>query len=185
MQLSAASAGAPGDDAADFRLIRDEWMRYNARTSSRQGRRRLKIRIGTFNVNGKLPSQDLSSWIGGLADIPSTSSIPPLKPISPLSLGEVVRSPFEASLTASMDTLSTDDTLNGLPEAEPVDSDPYPDIFALGFQELDLSTEALIYSTSSVREDAWCLAIFAALGEKAELYEKVCFQISRAFFEIC
>jgi hypothetical protein len=53
-------------------------------------------------------------------------------------------------------------------------SDPdEPDIFVLGFQELDLSAEALIYYTSTVREDAWCHAIFAALGEKAIKYEKV------------
>lgn len=48
-----------------------------------------------------------------------------------------------------------------------------PDIFVLGFQELDLSAEALIYYVSTVREDAWCHAIFAALGEKAVKYEKV------------
>ena len=48
-----------------------------------------------------------------------------------------------------------------------------PDIFALGFQELDLSAEALIYYASAVREEAWCRAIFAALGEKAIKYEKV------------
>ena len=43
----------------------------------------------------------------------------------------------------------------------------------VGFQELDLSAEALIYSTGTVREDAWCSAVFAALGEKAVSYEKV------------
>lgn len=48
-----------------------------------------------------------------------------------------------------------------------------PDMLVFGFQELDLSTEALLYSTSSVREDAWCRAIFASLGEKATSYEKV------------
>lgn len=48
-----------------------------------------------------------------------------------------------------------------------------PDILILGFQELDLSTEALLYSTSTVREEAWTTAAFAALGEKAESYEKV------------
>lgn len=59
-------------------------------------------------------------------------------------------------------------------------SDPDPDILVLGFQELDLSTEALLYSTSTFREDAWTTAIFAALGEKAVLYHKVwsrCFVI--------
>ena len=43
----------------------------------------------------------------------------------------------------------------------------------VGFQELDLSAEALIYSTGTVREDAWCSAVFAALGEKAINYDKV------------
>ena len=47
------------------------------------------------------------------------------------------------------------------------------DVIVLGFQELDLSTEALLYSTSTAREDAWCEAVFAGLGEKAVLYEKV------------
>lgn len=59
--------------------------------------------------------------------------------------------------------------------AELVDpSDPGPDMFVLAFQELDLSAEALIYSTGTAREDAWCVAVFAALGEKAVRYEKVC-----------
>jgi phosphatidylinositol-bisphosphatase len=46
-------------------------------------------------------------------------------------------------------------------------------MLVLGFQELDLSTEALLYSTGSSREDSWCMAVFAALGEKAVEYEKV------------
>ncbi len=48
-----------------------------------------------------------------------------------------------------------------------------PDMLVLGFQELDLSTEALLYSTTTAREEAWCMAVFAGLGEKAVLYEKV------------
>jgi inositol polyphosphate 5-phosphatase INPP5B/F len=48
-----------------------------------------------------------------------------------------------------------------------------PDILVLGFQELDLSTGALVYYTDTTREDAWTTAAFAGLGEKAELYEKV------------
>lgn len=51
-----------------------------------------------------------------------------------------------------------------------------PDLLVLGFQELDLSTEALLYATSTVREDAWVEAILAGLGERGILYEKVsCF----------
>ena len=49
-----------------------------------------------------------------------------------------------------------------------------PDILVLGFQELDLSAGALLYSSETTREDAWCVAVFAGLGEKAELYQKVC-----------
>lgn len=51
--------------------------------------------------------------------------------------------------------------------------DDIPDILVLGFQEVDLSTEALLYSTGSTREDAWYKAALAGLGEKAVLYEKV------------
>ncbi|EKM78327.1 hypothetical protein AGABI1DRAFT_101055 [Agaricus bisporus var. burnettii JB137-S8] len=126
-RLSPASAGFSGNDNADIRLIRDEWVRDRARSLSRQGKRKLSLRLGTFNVNGKLPSQDLSSWIQGV----STSI------------------------------------------AEPVNNDPGPDVLALGFQELDLSTEALIYSVGSAREDAWTMAIKAALGEKGMDYEKL------------
>ena len=50
-----------------------------------------------------------------------------------------------------------------------------PDLFVFAFQELDLSTEALLYSTKTAREEAWTMALTAALGEKEELYEKVTF----------
>jgi hypothetical protein len=46
-------------------------------------------------------------------------------------------------------------------------------MLVLGFQELDLSTEALLYTTSTLKEDEWLTAIFAGLGEKRVLYEKV------------
>lgn len=71
----------------------------------------------------------------------------------------------------STSTLDTTTTLNvgGTDTAPDLD----PGVFAIGFQELDLSTEALLYSTGTSREDAWCLAIFAALGERAVQYEKV------------
>lgn len=48
-----------------------------------------------------------------------------------------------------------------------------PDILVLAFQELDLSAGALLYSNETTREDAWCVAVFAGLGEKAVLYDKV------------
>lgn len=52
-----------------------------------------------------------------------------------------------------------------------------PDLLVLGFQELDLSTEALIYSTGTAKEDAWCSAVFEVLGPQAVLYEKVLYLI--------
>ncbi|RDB17258.1 Inositol polyphosphate 5-phosphatase OCRL-1 [Hypsizygus marmoreus] len=172
-RLSPASAGLPGDDVADIELIRDDWIRIQAREASRKGRRRLRIRLGTFNVNGKLPSQDLASWVSGLAPAANASTtLPPVQQVSPLSLGEISRNPFdtyESSPRSTTTTLLAGDVY--VPEH--VDSDPYPDLLVLGFQELDLSTEALIYSTSTVREDAWCAAVFAALGEKAIHYRKL------------
>ena len=48
-----------------------------------------------------------------------------------------------------------------------------PDMLVVGFQELDLSAGALLYSTEALREEAWTSAVFAGLGEKRELYDKV------------
>lgn len=139
-------------------------------------------------MNGKLPSQDLSSWIQ-LQTSKGLPELPPLHPVSPLSLDEVLKNPFDTRkyspsthfipnnfpivIRSKSDLVKTTE---GIVVAEPVDSDPDPDILVLGFQELDLSTEALLYSTSTTREDAWSLSIFAALGEKAVRYEKVCSQ---------
>ncbi|EAU84020.2 hypothetical protein CC1G_11458 [Coprinopsis cinerea okayama7 len=164
-RLSPASAGQPGDDYADLHLMRDEWVRAEARRSCISGRQSLRLRIGTFNVNGKLPSQDLSSWIQG----PPSTSLPKIEAVSPLSLSEVIGNPFDKQRTSKFQSVK-------LTKAEPVDPDDMdPEILVWGFQELDLSTEALIYSTSTAREDAWCTAILAALGEKRDKYEKVGF----------
>ncbi len=62
-------------------------------------------------------------------------------------------------------------------QVDVVDPDD-PDVFVFAFQELDLSTEALLYSTSTTREDLWYHAIISALGEKGVKYEKVIFQPS-------
>lgn len=78
-----------------------------------------------------------------------------------------------ASTDSLSSTLATEKQKHDYSKPEAVDSDPYPDMLVLGFQELDLSAEALLYSTNTLREDAWCLAIFAALGEKAVIYDKV------------
>jgi len=52
-------------------------------------------------------------------------------------------------------------------------STPEADILVTAFQEADPSTEALFNLTWAEREDAWTAAILAALGERAEQYEKV------------
>ncbi|KIM41337.1 hypothetical protein M413DRAFT_146739 [Hebeloma cylindrosporum] len=180
-RLSPACAGQTGDDHADAQAIRDEWVRVKARDLSRNGRRRLTMRLGTFNVNGKMPSQDLSAWVQASVNATSrsqpntvTPALPPLKKISPLSLGNAVQNPFNWLSGRSKSTPKANITQPEDPilRVDPTDPDD-PDLLVFGFQELDLSTEALIYSTGTAREDAWCLAIFAALGEKAVKYEKL------------
>ncbi|KAF8888850.1 Endonuclease/exonuclease/phosphatase [Infundibulicybe gibba] len=182
-RLSSASAGFPGNGISDIHLLRDEWIHTRARSRACRGKHGLRIRVGSFNVNGQLPSQDLSVWVRGSRPAAGNPIIPPLKQVSPLSLGEVASDPLEkvqapagtgetkndrAPSLASVSTL-----VNPTDPSDASQTDMDPDVFVLGFQELDLSTEALIYSTSTTREDAWCMAVFASLGEKAIMYEKV------------
>ncbi|GAB1524417.1 hypothetical protein RhiTH_007571 [Rhizoctonia solani] len=47
------------------------------------------------------------------------------------------------------------------------------DLIVLGFQELDLSTEALLISTTTLREDIWCEALMRDLAELGEEYVKL------------
>ncbi|KAG6809727.1 hypothetical protein H0H92_014968 [Tricholoma furcatifolium] len=151
-RLSPATAGLSGDDMADFRLIRDDWVLAQARQMSNNAQHTLRVRLGTFNVNGQLPSQDLSSWI---TSSPSTSG-----------LTDSTKGPGAASSRSSISSSITKGDVNNL-------ADLHSDLLVLGFQELDLSTEALVYSTGTAREDAWCQAIFAALGDKRDEYEKL------------
>ncbi|KAI0649768.1 Endonuclease/exonuclease/phosphatase [Trametes meyenii] len=206
-RLSPASAGQSGNDVSDIEVLREGWMRTKVEQDlfARSEKASLKIRVGTFNVNGKLPSQDLSAWVRGqLQQSPASNFIPPLKEISPLSIGDANRNPIEdgmetldlnspsensgslasdiasvatasESATSTMvpvDTQSTKTAAADTPSDVSEDLDD-PDMLVLGFQELDLSTQALLYSTQTTREDAWCMAVFAGLGEKAVLYEKL------------
>ncbi|KAF9653656.1 DNase I-like protein [Thelephora ganbajun] len=147
-RLSPASAGFPGDDLADIQRIREEWIPEAARIicNKTKARHNLKIRLGTFNVNGKLPTQDLGAWVRGI-HYNANKLIPPLKKFSEITLGE----------SSGKEDETSDD----------------PDVLVVSFQELDLSAGALLYSTEMVREDAWTSAIFAGLGEKLELYDKL------------
>ncbi|KAJ9068326.1 hypothetical protein DSO57_1029940 [Entomophthora muscae] len=47
-----------------------------------------------------------------------------------------------------------------------------PDIYVLGFQELDLSAEAFLIN-DSLREEEWCAAVVQGLGDKADQYTKL------------
>ncbi|TFY66027.1 hypothetical protein EVG20_g5062 [Dentipellis fragilis] len=177
-RLSRGCAGMPGNDVADYFAIRDDWFHQRTHTvvTNDTEKVHLRVRVGSFNVNGKLPSQDLSSWVGWT---PSSATdkhdekaewdklIPPMKELSPLSLGDVGKSAHEKDkehAPEQSDTLLTEQT-----SQDPVD----PDLLIFGFQELDLSTEALLYSTKTTREEAWTEAIFAGLGDKRDLYEKL------------
>ncbi|KAI0366527.1 DNase I-like protein [Pilatotrama ljubarskyi] len=204
-RLSSASAGLPGNDISDIEVVREDWMRRKLEEEvfARAEKARLKIRIGTFNVNGKFPSQDLSAWVRGQPERPASTFIPPLKEISPLSMGEVSENSVEEKLEAldlndpqrdpstppdarslstvsgtlaptslSEDTMS-EQTVASSPPSGVAENSGDPDLLVLGFQELDLSAEALLYSTKTTREEAWCMAVFAGLGEKAVLYEKL------------
>ncbi|TFK75551.1 DNase I-like protein [Pluteus cervinus] len=166
-QLSPASAGSPGDDKFDATVVQHDWVSKTAKATTTREQFQLKLRVGTFNVNGCIPSQDLSSWIQG-TDTTGVGSID-LSPVSPLGsaftgINTVLdqKSPIEPETPLTAKTSITT-----------IDEYDLPDIFVFGFQELDLSTEALLYSTSTFREDTWTTAILAALGEKATLYEKL------------
>ncbi|KAI6041460.1 DNase I-like protein [Pisolithus marmoratus] len=170
-RLSKASAGLPGNDLLDISTVCDEWIRKTATAKATVGYKSLRLRLGSFNVNGRIASQDLSPWLWGVAATKSTGQpwISPLEPLSPLDLS--CNSPSEDE-----DDLLTKPPASGTLGMKGDD----PDIFVLGFQELDLSTEALLYATSSTKEDMWMTAVFAGLGEKGILYEKVTFPGAKA-----
>ncbi|KAG2058062.1 DNase I-like protein [Suillus hirtellus] len=168
-RLSPASAGLPGDDADDISIVRENWIHNKAIEEAFTGSSaRLLIRTGTFNVNGKMPSQDLSPWLRPTKRNSEISGwISPLKAISPL---DILPNPVDEHMTTSLGASSATLAHASLNNDAKV---PDPDLLVLGFQELDLSTEALLYATSTAREDAWVEAILAGLGERGILYEKL------------
>lgn len=168
-RLSPASAGLPGDDAVDISIVRENWVYNKAIEEASTGlSARLLIRTGTFNVNGKMPSQDLSPWLRPTkCDSEKSGWISPLESISPLDiLSNLTDGQATSNLGASSATSAHASLNNDVKVSD-------PDLLVLGFQEMDLSTEALLYATSTVKEDAWVEAILAGLGERAILYEKL------------
>jgi len=85
-----------------------------------------RIRVGTFNVNGRAPTSSVASWVRRQVSLEATDK----------DTGE-------------------------------------PDILIFGFQEVDLSTGALLYSTSTALEEAWTQTISTSLGQHAHSYVKV------------
>ncbi|EIN14588.1 DNase I-like protein [Punctularia strigosozonata HHB-11173 SS5] len=198
-RLSKASAGDPGDDAGDIAIIREDWLRTRAREACAQEqdaesrRTTYRLRLGTFNVNGKLPSQDLAGWVGGRRGVGS-GFLPPVPTVSPLDVGldkvlgaetqsgsgteddkkSSLSSETETAVAAPPNEDFAKEETDAVAVASPVkEEESDPDFLVLGFQELDLSTGALVYATDTTREDSWVAAVLAGLGEKAELYEKL------------
>ncbi len=137
-----------------------------------------RIRVGTFNVNGKSPTQDLSTWLGNEPPSSRVNNneqkhfIPPLKELSPLSLSE--KETGEANPLHGYHVVTHTSVFTGTEEQEGHASTE-ADMLIVGFQEIDHSTEALFNFAGRAREEAWTAAILAALGDKAERYEKVNF----------
>ncbi|KAF8494032.1 Endonuclease/exonuclease/phosphatase [Gautieria morchelliformis] len=201
-KLSPSSAGLPGDEGNDIALIRDHWIdrRLAGCRDEFCQRRSLRLRIGTFNVNGKPPTQSLVPWIcasrgrsdsGNIqsrlppvhdgrpalasSDIPSAVTSSNHKSI-PSTVETFDDSSVKTSMAASFDVRSSTDTFTQSSPPSSIISandEDLPDMFILGLQELDLSTEALLYSTSTLKADAWISAIFAALGKSANDYIKL------------
>ncbi|KAI0305104.1 Endonuclease/exonuclease/phosphatase [Multifurca ochricompacta] len=170
-RLPLGCAGMPEDDTVDYVLMRDDWLSSKSRSTVRKSskQQQLRIRTGTFNVNGKLPSQDLSAWLGGGVSYSTVQEnernhlIPSLPGESfLLSLGDTSTPPYVTET-------GQQDTGHSTSQATVLE----PDLLVMAFQEVDLSTEALFYSAKPVREDAWIAAILAALGERAGYYEKL------------
>ena len=162
---------------------------------------RRRVRTGTFNVNGKLPSQDLSVWVRDFMDRmtpkPSAAESPRSTKEMSQSASQTAGSKAARSRHILLLIIHADSTSNvgsselrdpgsvspgSLPRTSSTTlisrdqgavNEEDPDLIILGFQELDLSASALLYSTETTREDAWFTAAMAGLGEKAELYTKV------------
>ena len=133
--------------------------------------------MGTFNVNGKSPAQDLSTWLGNGPPSSRVNNneqkplIPPLRKPSPLSLSE--KETGEASLLHGYYVVAhaSVSAETGAQNANASTSEA--DMLITGFQEIDHSTEAFLNFAGHAREEVWTEAILAALGDKAERYEKV------------
>ncbi|KIJ42241.1 hypothetical protein M422DRAFT_780052 [Sphaerobolus stellatus SS14] len=188
-KLSEASAGMPVDEDGDIINLRDQWVyeRLLEHKEEYSSQRSISLRIGTFNVNGKLPSQSLASWVLGRTKKVSLDENSPKQPTMPTDEKDSIEHeshPISDSASVVTSTSFSKSALN-TPDAHTLTSsfpstpglleDPseLSDIFVFGFQEVDLSTEGLLYRASSTRDDAWTAAIFQALGKASDNYVKL------------
>jgi hypothetical protein len=163
--LSPSHAASTSDSMGDIDAIRDAWVRSQVvslstpTNSDHTEKSTLNIHVGTFNVNGKLPAEgtNLDSWLGIGHTSRDRLVLPPVPAVSPLevpllSSGGDQESGTEGSLEFKLRGVSS--TL----ETSPLD------IIVLAFQELDLSTAALIYATEKSREEAWTQVVLRSLN---------------------
>jgi phosphatidylinositol-bisphosphatase len=168
-RLSSAHAGAPFDANGDIDIIREAWMQSQLvsvvqSAQANEEKSSLSIHVGTFNVNGKLPVEgvNLDSWLGIAHEDEKGDSavIPPVPAVSP----------FEVPLPSDSD--EPESVLQMKKDHQPPNVGDEPakkpaDVITLSFQELDLSTAALIYSTEKSREEAWAQAVLRSLNKSS------------------
>lgn len=128
--------------------------------------------MGTFNVNGKSPTQDLSTWLGNELPSSRVNNNEQKSPLSPSEKATGEAGPFHGYYVVAHTS-----AIAGTEGHEGQALTPEEDMLIMGFQEIDHSTEAFFNLAGHAREEAWTVAILAALGDKVERYEKVNFLV--------
>jgi inositol polyphosphate 5-phosphatase INPP5B/F len=104
----------------------------------------------------------------------TTAALPQIESVSPLSIGEITSAGGRVVEVNPFESPAGGEARSETRREISVDQGSLaPSMLVLGFQELDLSTEALIYNTGPAKEDAWVMACIAGLGESGDEWEKV------------
>ena len=103
-------------------------------------------------------SMDSTTSTATIRTFPTPTAPPPTaEPIEKSIVADIVRTSSPAPPLSP--ELDHHDAAAGVEE---------PDLLVVSFQELDLSTGALMYATDSTRDEAWTAAIITALGHRAD-----------------